>query len=45
MAGSGAGFLGTIAGVHGPPIVLLYQGLDPDRVRGTILIFTGTGNG
>jgi hypothetical protein len=45
MAGSGVGFLGTIARVHGPPIVLLYQGLDPDRVRGAILIFTETGNG
>lgn len=45
MAGSGAGFLGTIAGVHGPPIFLLYQVLDPNRVRGAILIFTETGNG
>jgi uncharacterized membrane protein YfcA len=44
VAGSGAGFLGTIAGTHGPPIVLLYQGLEPDRVRGAILTFIGTGN-
>jgi uncharacterized membrane protein YfcA len=43
-AGSGAGFLGTIAGVHAPPIALLYQGLEPDRVRGAILTFVGIGN-
>jgi uncharacterized membrane protein YfcA len=44
VAGGGAGFLGTIAGPHGPPIVLLYQGLEPDRVRGATLTFIGTGN-
>lgn len=44
MAGTGAGFLGTIAGPHGPPIVLLYQGLEPDRVRGATLTFIGMGN-
>ena len=44
-AGGGAGFLGTIAGVHAPPIALLYQGLAPDRVRGAILTFVGIGNG
>lgn len=43
-AGGGAGFLGTIAGVHAPPIALLYQGLEPDRVRGAILTFVGLGN-
>ncbi len=43
-AGGGAGFLGTIAGVHAPPIALLYQGLEPDRVRGAILTFVGIGN-
>ena len=45
FAGSGAGFLGTIAGVHAPPIALLYQGLSPERVRGAILTFVGIGNG
>ncbi|MEM7777658.1 MAG: sulfite exporter TauE/SafE family protein [Pseudomonadota bacterium] len=45
VAGSGAGLLGTIAGVHAPPIALLYQGLSPDRVRGAILTFVGIGNG
>lgn len=44
IAGGGAGFLGTIAGVHAPPIALLYQGMEPDRVRGSILIFVGIGN-
>lgn len=44
VAGGGAGFLGTIAGVHGPPIALLYQDLEPDRVRGAILTFVGIGN-
>lgn len=43
-AGGGAGFLGTIAGVHAPPIALLYQGLEPDRIRGAILTFVGIGN-
>ncbi|MEM8915331.1 MAG: sulfite exporter TauE/SafE family protein, partial [Pseudomonadota bacterium] len=43
-AGGGAGFLGTIAGVHAPPIALLYQRLEPDRVRGAILTFVGIGN-
>jgi uncharacterized membrane protein YfcA len=44
IAGGAAGFLGTIAGVHAPPIALLYQGLDPARVRGAILTFVGIGN-
>lgn len=44
IAGTGAGFLGTIAGVHAPPIALLYQGLEPARVRGAILTFVAIGN-
>ena len=44
VAGGGAGFLGTIAGVHAPPIALLYQGFEPARVRGAILTFVGIGN-
>ena len=44
IAGGGAGLLGTIAGVHAPPIALLYQGLEPARVRGAILTFVGIGN-
>ncbi len=43
-AGGGAGVLGTIAGVHAPPIALLYQGLAPERVRGAVLTFVGLGN-
>lgn len=45
FTGSGAGFLGTIAGVHAPPIALLCQGLTPERVRGAIQTFVGLGNG
>jgi uncharacterized membrane protein YfcA len=45
LAGSCAGFLGTVAGVHGPPIALLYQGLSAVRVRGALLTFMGLGNG
>jgi len=45
IAGSGAGLLGTIAGVHAPPIALLYQGQNPERVRGAILTFVCLGNG
>lgn len=44
-AGSGAGLMGTIAGVHAPPIALLYQRQNPERVRGAILTFIGLGNG
>ena len=43
-AGGGAGLLGTIAGMHAPPIALLYQGLEPSRVRGAILTFVAAGN-
>ncbi|MBV2358855.1 sulfite exporter TauE/SafE family protein [Thalassococcus sp. CAU 1522] len=43
-AGGGAGFLGTIAGVHAPPMALLYQGLAPDRVRGAMLTLIATGS-
>lgn len=45
IAGSAAGLLGTIAGVHAPPIALLYQGQSPDRIRGALLTFVGIGNG
>ena len=44
VAGGGAGFLGTIAGVHAPPVALLYQGMNPARVRGAILTFVVLGN-
>ena len=44
-AGSASGFLGTIAGVHAPPIALLYQNQNPQTMRGTILVFIAIGNG
>ena len=43
-AGTGAGFLGTIAGVHAPPIALIYQSQSPDRIRGGILPYLALGN-
>lgn len=42
-SGGAAGIMGTIAGVHAPPIALLYQGLGPERVRGALLSFIGAG--
>lgn len=45
VAGSSAGLMGTIAGVHGPPIALLYQKQSPERIRGSLLTFIGLGNG
>lgn len=40
-AGMGAGVMGTIAGSHGAPVALLYQGEKPDRVRAALLpLFT-----
>jgi len=36
--------MGTIAGVHAPPIALLYQGQSPARVRGAVLTSIGIGN-
>lgn len=43
-AGSAAGLMGTIAGMHAPPIALLYQGQQPERVRGALLAFVIAGN-
>lgn len=34
-----AGMMGTIAGVHGPPIALLYQHETPARIRSALLPF------
>jgi uncharacterized protein len=31
-----SGFMGTVAGIHGPLIALLYQRHDPDRIRATL---------
>jgi uncharacterized protein len=38
-ASAGAGILGTIAGVHGPPIALMYQHESPARIRSALLPF------
>lgn len=43
-AGSASGLMGTIAGMHAPPIALLYQGQQPERVRGSLLAFVIAGN-
>lgn len=40
-AGAAAGVMGTIAGAHGAPVALLYQGEPPVRVRAALLpLFT-----
>lgn len=40
-AGAAAGVMGTIAGAHGAPVALLYQGEPPARVRAALLpLFT-----
>jgi len=38
-ASSAAGVMGIIAGAHGPPIALLYQGQSPSRIRSMLLPF------
>lgn len=43
-AGAAAGIMGTIAGVHGPPVAMLYGGQAPTRVRGALLAFIGIGS-
>jgi uncharacterized membrane protein YfcA len=40
-----AGAMGTVAGMHGPPIGLLYQREIPSRVRGALLPFFMFANG
>lgn len=39
VASSVAGVMGTVAGVHGPPIALLYQRETPARIRSALLPF------
>jgi uncharacterized membrane protein YfcA len=38
-ASAASGIMGTIAGVHGPPIALIYQRASPKRIRATLLPF------
>lgn len=44
-ASAAAGVMGTIAGVHGPPIALVYQHESPARIRSTLLPFFIFANG
>ncbi len=39
VASGAAGVMGTVAGVHGPPIALLYQRESPARIRSALLPF------
>ena len=39
VASGVAGTMGTVAGVHGPPMALLYQHESPGRIRSTLLPF------
>jgi uncharacterized membrane protein YfcA len=43
-ASSAAGVMGMIAGAHGPPIALLYQGESPSRIRSVLLPFFAFSN-
>jgi uncharacterized membrane protein YfcA len=43
-AGAAAGFMGTIAGIHAPPIALLYSREPPMRLRGALLTMIIIGN-
>lgn len=43
-ASTAAGAMGTIAGVHGPPIALVYQRESPARIRAALLPFFAVAN-
>ena len=43
-ASAAAGIMGTIAGVHGPPIALLYQHENAQRIRSALLPFFAFAN-
>lgn len=43
-ASATAGVMGTVAGVHGPPIALLYQHEKPERIRSALLPFFAIAN-
>src|SRR5262249_9958011 len=44
VASSASGVMGIIAGAHGPPIALLYQGQSPSRIRSVPLPFFAFSN-
>jgi uncharacterized protein len=43
VGGAASGVLGTMSGVHGPPIALLLQHQPPDRLRATLCAFFAVG--
>ena len=43
VGGAASGVLGTMSGVHGPPIALLLQHQPPDRLRATLCAFFAAG--
>ncbi|MEO1695085.1 MAG: sulfite exporter TauE/SafE family protein [Pseudomonadota bacterium] len=43
-SGGAAGLMGTIAGIHAPPIVVQYQRASAKRLRGAILLIIVAGN-
>jgi uncharacterized membrane protein YfcA len=43
VGGAASGMLGTMSGVHGPPIALLLQHQPPDRLRATLCAFFAVG--
>ena len=43
-ASSASGVMGIVAGAHGPPIALLYQGQSPSRIRSVLLPFFAFSN-
>lgn len=45
IASTLAGAMGTVAGMHGPPIGLLYQNESPERIRSALLPFFVFSNG
>ncbi|MCM1984870.1 sulfite exporter TauE/SafE family protein [Lyngbya confervoides] len=44
LAGAASGFMGTISGIGGPPIALLYQRSHGLQLRGTLAGFFGVGS-
>jgi uncharacterized membrane protein YfcA len=43
IGGAASGILGTMSGVHGPPIALVLQHETPDRLRATLCAFFAVG--
>lgn len=41
--GAAAGIMGTMAGIHGPPIALVFQNAEPARARATLGAFFAVG--